>query len=296
MAVMSSDGKASIDAIASENGRIKENETVCPSWQSRKICCLTSSKSICTSGFQPRNQATPPKKNLPLKYGKKSWPCASWGRSSDIACYAKLWQQLRPMMINWSDSPITNFLITLSYCAQIKDSKMRTNHIIFAMPIATSINVTCSVSNSLRISSFQSLGHVHLVIIENVLLCLCSVSRYLKTEYLCAFPAFIINFFVTGARRSCTWRAWRTRTWRRRLRTWPTRQLSRWHPSQSLLTSKPLLAVGGGPVREEAQPVRRRQDLQRCQEENLRLDAPGGITSDLTLSFWFNIEVKILLK
>ena len=71
MAVMSSNGKVSIDAIASENRWIKENETVCPSWQSRKICCLTSSKSICTSGFQPRNQATPPKKNLPLKYGEK---------------------------------------------------------------------------------------------------------------------------------------------------------------------------------------------------------------------------------
>ena len=145
MAVMSSDGKYSIDAIASENGWIKENETVCPSWQSRKICCLTSSKSICTSGFQPRNQATPPKKNLPLKYGEKSWPCASWGRSSDIACYAKLWQQLRPMMINWSDSPITNFLITLSYCSQIKDSKMRTNTVVF---------------NSLGISSLEVLGHL----------------------------------------------------------------------------------------------------------------------------------------
>jgi len=72
MAMVSSNGKASIDAIASENGWIKENETVCPSWQSRKICCLTSSKSICTSGFQPCNQPTPPKKNLPSKYGEKN--------------------------------------------------------------------------------------------------------------------------------------------------------------------------------------------------------------------------------
>ena len=144
MAVMSSNGKASIDAIASENGWIKENETVCPSWQSRKICCLTSSKSICTSGFQPRNQPTRPKRTCLQNREKKSWPCASWGRS-DIACYAKLWQQLRPMMINWSDSPITNFLITLSYCAQIKSSKMKTNHINFAVPIATSINVKCTV-------------------------------------------------------------------------------------------------------------------------------------------------------
>ena len=151
------------------------------------------------------------------------------------------------------------------------------------------------VSNSLRISSFQPLGYVHLVIMKNVPLCLWSMSRYLKTGYLCAFPAFIINFFVTGVRRNCTWRAWRTRTWRRRLRTWPTRQLSRWHPSQSLLTSNPLLAAGGGPVRQEAQPVRRRQDLQRCQEENLRLDATGGIIPDLSFFFWFNIEMKIVV-
>ena len=60
MAVMSSNEKASIDAIASKKGRIKENETVCPSWRSRKICCLTSSKSICTSGFQPRNRPSNP--------------------------------------------------------------------------------------------------------------------------------------------------------------------------------------------------------------------------------------------
>ena len=164
MAVMSSNGKASIDAIASENGWIKENETVCPSWQSRKICCLTSSKSICTSGFQPRNRPSNPAQiYIELIYEicityvktnpapclqnteKKSWPCASWGRSSDIACYAKLWQQLRPMMINWSDSPITNFLITLSYCSQIKDSKMRTNTVVF---------------NSLGISSRDVLGHL----------------------------------------------------------------------------------------------------------------------------------------
>ena len=62
------------------------------------------------------------------------------------------------------------------------------------------------------------------------------------------------------------------------------------------MTSNPLLAVGGGPVREEAQPVRRRQDLQRCQEENLRLDATGGIISDLSFFFWFNIEMKIVVK
>ena len=67
------------------------------------------------------------------------------------------------------------------------------------------------------------------------------------------------------------------------------------HLNLSLLTSNPLLAAGGGPVRQEAQPVRRRQDLQRCQEENLRLDATGGIISDLSFFFWFNIEMKIVV-